>query len=424
MRLLIRRALILDPDSPHHKKRLDVFIKKGVITRIGRNLRVSADHVVQSRNLHVSPGWLDIGAQCGEPGYEHREDLRSLSAAAIAGGYTAVACFPNTLPPIHSKSEIEYIRNRSTSLPIHVYPIGAISVDCAGNDLAELYDMHAAGAIAFSDGRNPAIHPGLMLRALLYVRGFDGLIISRPDEWQISPEGQIHESGTSVSLGLKGIPSIREYLMLERDLKLLEYSGSRLHAFALTTAESLALVRQVRRSGLHVSSSAPAMHLLMEDESLAEFNTSLKVLPPLRARSDRKALIRGIKDGTIDCIVSNHEPVEEEHKKMEFAYADFGSTGLETAFAMAHTACMDSVPLDTLVGCFSRNPRKILGLPVPAIKEKEAADLTLFDPGIEWTVERHHLMSKSQNAAALGLSVTGGVLGVVCKEVMHLASEK
>ena len=424
MRLLIRRALILDPHSPHHKKRLDILIKKGNIARIGRNLPVRADQVIQSGNLHISPGWLDIGAQGGEPGYEHREDLQSMSAAAISGGYTAVACFPNTRPVIHSKSEVEYIRNRSSALPIDVYPIGAISIDCDGKDLAELRDMHEAGAVAFSDGRKPMLDAGLMLRALHYSKGFGGLIVNRPDERQISGEGQMHESETSVFLGLKGIPAISEHIMTERDLRLLEYSGSRLHSYAVTTVESLSLIRQARKNGMQLTASTPAINLLLEDKNLEEFDTHLKIIPPLRTRVDRTALIRGIKDGTIDCIVSNHEPIEEEGKKMEFAYAAFGSTGLETAFALAHTACKGQVPMETLVNCFSLNPRKILRLPVPVIKEQESANLTLFDPDIEWTVAPGHLNSKSSHAAALGQSLTGCVVGVVYKNTVHLVPEK
>lgn len=424
MRLLIRRATILDPRSPHHKKRLDILIKKGIITRIGRNLPVRADMVIQSGNLHLSPGWLDIGAQGGEPGYEHRENLQSLSSAAVTGGYTAVACFPNTDPAIQSKSEVEYIRNRSKGLPIDVYPIGALSVCCEGKDLAELRDMHEADAIAFSDGRKTVLHAGLMLRALQYAKGFGGLIINRPDERSISGDGQMHESETSVRLGLKGMPAIAEQMMMERDTRLLAYTGGRLHAFAISTADSLALIRQAKKDGLAISSSVAAMNLLLEDTDLVEFDTPLKVIPPLRARTDRNALIRGIKDGTIDCIVSNHEPVEEERKKMEFAYAAFGSTGLETAFALAHTACKGQIPLETIIQCLSTNPRQILGMPAPVIQEKEHANMTFFDPEIEWTVSAEHLKSKSTNAAALGRTLTGCVVGVVHKNTVHLAPEK
>jgi dihydroorotase len=424
MRLLIKRALILDPHSRHHRKRLDVYVKKGIITRIGRNLKVTADAIVQSGNLCISPGWLDIGAQGGEPGYEHREDLASLAQAAIAGGYTGIACFPNTKPALHSKSEIEFIRNKSASLPIDVFPIGSISEDCAGKDLAELYDMHATGAVAFSDGRVPTAHAGLMLRALQYVLSFNGLIINRPDDRYISPEGQIHESETSIGLGLKGIPSIREHIMLERDLRILEYTGSRLHTYAISTAESTSLLRQAVKSGLRASGSVVAANLLLEDSDVADFDTNLKVLPPLRARSDRKALIRAVKDGVINCIVSNHEPVEEEHKKMEFGNADFGSTGLETAFALANTACLEQVPLEDLVAFFAQNPRDVLGLKVPLVDEKEDANLTLFDPEITWTVALEHLTSRSANAAALGRELQGCVLGVVSKGTFHLAAEK
>jgi dihydroorotase len=421
---LIKRALILDPNSRHHRKRLDVYVKKGVIARVGRNLKVTADAIVQSGNLCLSPGWLDIGTQVGEPGYEHREDLVSLSKAAIAGGYTGIACFPNTKPVLQSKSEIEFITNKARGLPIALYPIGSISENCHGMDLAELYDMHTTGAVAFSDGRTPVSHAGLMFRALQYVLSFKGLVINRPDDRYISPEGQINESEVSIGLGLKGIPSIREHIMLDRDLRILEYSGSRLHAYGISTNESTSLLRQAVKSGLDVTSSVVAANLLLEDADISDFETNLKVLPPLRGRADRKALLRAVKDGIITCIVSNHEPVEEERKKMEFANADFGSTGLETAFAMANTACLEQVPLEDLVACFAQNPRKILGLDVPLIDAGESAEMTLFDPEILWTAAPEHLASRSHNAAALGRELQGCVLGVVTKGTFHLAAEK
>jgi dihydroorotase len=347
-----------------------------------------------------------------------------MSQAALSGGYTAVACFPNTDPPIHSKSEVEYIRNRSRSLPIDIYPIGAVSQGCEGKELAELRDMYEAGAVGFSDGRKTLLHSGLMLRALQYCRGFGGLVINRPDDRSLSGEGQMHESETSVLMGLKGMPDLSEHVMIERDFRLLEYSASRLHCYGISSGETLNLIRQAKRSKLQLSASVPAINLLLEDINLGEFDADLKVIPPLRGGVDRRALIRGIKDGTIDCIVSNHEPVEEERKKMEFAYAGFGSTALETAFAMAHTACKGQVALETLISCLSNNPRTLLGLPIPLIREEQVANLTLFDPDVEWTVQPGHLRSKSMNAAALGRALTGCVVATIHKNAVHLAPEK
>ncbi len=419
MRLLLRRALVIDPRSPHHGKRLDLLVRRGKIEAIGRNLNDSADHELKSANLCVSPGWLDIGAQSGEPGLEHREDLSTLARAALAGGYTGVVCFPNTAPPIDSKSSVEYILNRSKALPIHIYPIGTISEHCRGTDLAELRDMHAAGALAFSDGRNPVTNTGLLQRALEYTRSFNGLVIDRPYDASLSPDGQMHESAVNVRLGLMGIPSHAEVSIIDRNLHLLTYSRSRLHLYALSAAGSIPLIRKARRSGLDVSASVAAINLLLDDSALEDFDTNLKVMPPLRSNGDRSALVRGLRDGVIDCIVSNHEPVEEERKKMEFDYAGFGATGLETAFAVAHTALHSQVALERIIHCLCHGPRELTGVPVPEIRKNAEAELTLFDPDTVWTVSPEDLKSRSANCPVLGRQLTGRVLGVVAKGALH-----
>lgn len=419
MRILIRRALVLDPASTHHKKRLDILVRNGTIERIGRSLTDKASHTVESDNLHVSVGWVDTGTQVGEPGLEHREDLESVSRAAIAGGYTRLICFPNTDPALHSKSEVEYIRNRSRSLPVDVLPVGAISRNCKGVDIAEMQDMHNAGAVAFSDGRNPVGDSGLMLRALQYVKTFGGLIVNRPYDRHLSPHGQVHESRTSVRMGMPGIPGMAERMMLERDLRLLEYAGSRLLSYGVSTSTAISLIRSARKSGLAVHATVPAVNLLLRDEDVEAFDTNLKVMPPLRGRTDRNALIRGIRDGTITCICTNHEPIEEERKKLEFAHAAFGSTGLETAFAMACTALKGKVKIEDIVRCFAIGPREVFDLPVPRIIQNESAELTLFDPDVSWTVSAGDLRSRSRNCAAMGQTLKGKVIGVITKGVLR-----
>lgn len=423
MRILIKRAQILDPHSRHHKKRLDIFIRAGRIERIARDVREKADAVVEGDNLHVSPGWTDIGTQVGEPGFEHREDLQSVSQAAIKGGFTRLVCFPNTDPAIHSKSEVEYIRSRSATLPVTILPCGAVSRSCEGKDLAEMQDMDHAGAVAFTDGRYPIDDAGLMLRALQYVKTFDSIVINRPFERQLAAGGQINESRMSAMLGMKGIPELSERIALERDLRLLEYASSRLLVYGISTSGSLALLRSARNAGMPINATVPALNLLASDTDLEDFDTNLKVLPPLRTESDRKALVSGIFDGTITCICSNHEPLEEEQKKLEFAHAGFGSTGLETAFAIANTALKGRVKIEEIVRCFTEGPAEALKLPPARIAKGNPADLTLFDPDAEWTVMREDLRSRSKNAAALGRELKGKVRGVVSKGRYHSAEE-
>ena len=419
MRLLIKRAVISDTASSHHKKKVDILIRDGKIEKIGRALNVRADRTIEYPNLHVSQGFCDIGAQAGEPGFEHREDLTSLSKAAIAGGYTTVACFPNTHPAIDSKSGVEYILNRSKSLPIDIYPIGAITTGATGNDIAEMHDMHQSGAVGFSNGRQPISDTGIMLLALQYVKTFNGVVLNRPHDARLSPGGQIHESEVSASLGMKGIPTISEQLMLERDLRLLEYAGSRLHVFGISSRIAVQLIRAAQRRDKQLSASVPALNLLMTDRSLTDFNTNLKVMPPLRTLSDRSALIRGIRDGVISSIVSNHEPYEEELKDLEFARAEFGISGIQTTFSTARTALKDEVELEDMIRCLTDGPRQILNLASNPVSQGNVAELTFFDPDAEWEPDEDRWHSTSENNPFFGKPLTGKVYGVFKDGELH-----
>lgn len=419
MRILIKRAVIIDPLSKHHGKKRDIYIAKGRIEEIGRNLDLKADSVVKAGNLHVSQGWCDIGSQIGEPGYEHRETIQSVSRAATAGGYTTIAPFPNTNPVLDNRSSIEYVINRARETAVHVAPIGAITEGARGENIAELQDMTTGGAVAFSDGRTALQHTGVMLIALQYVRKFNGLIINRPFVDNLVAGGQMHESAVSTSLGMRGFPPMSESIMLSRDLKLLEYSDSRLHAFGISSTEAVEVLKNAVKAKLAVSASVPAANLYLTDEDLMDFDTNYKVLPPLRENADRKALVRGVKRGIISCIVSNHEPYEEEQKKLEFAHAEFGSTGLQTAFGMANASMAESLSIDEIIHCFTAGPRDVLGLINPVIEKGGLAELTLFDPALEWSMQIDQLISKSKNSAGLGLPLRGKALATVNKGLLH-----
>lgn len=416
MRILIKRALIIDPLSKHHQKKRDLFIRSGKIERIGRGLDMKCDKHIEQSGLHVSPGWCDIGTQIGEPGYEHREDIESVAKAAISGGYTTLACFPNTNPVLDTKSSVAYVRKRSEYTGVQILPIGAVTKGAEGKDISEMQDMHSTGAVSFSDGRNALSHSGIMQLALQYVKSFDGVIINRPFDALLAPNGQIHESVVSTSLGMRGLPAISERIMLERDILILEYTESRLHVFGISSADSVNLVKAALKADLRISCSVPAMNLLYTDEKLADFDTNFKVMPPLRETKDRKALIRGVLDGTIQSICSNHEPLEEECKKLEFANADFGSTGLQTAFGIANTALEGKASVEQIVHCFSHGPRQILGLPMQTIEEGAEAELTLFDPTAKWTPTLDTLTSKAHNSAALGSALVGRSIGTIYRD--------
>lgn len=411
MKLLIRKATILQPGSAPSAKK-DILIENGIIKKIARSITDAKAKVITSDNLHVSPGWLDIGAQCGQPGFEYRETYVSMGKAARAGGYTALATFPRTNPPIQSRLEIEYIQQIRPTVAVKLYPIGAVSQELEGKDLTEIIDMIHAGVTGFSDGRKNPIETGLLTRALEYVIPYRSVIIDFPLDRTITANGQMHEGIVSTSMGLTGIPSVGEEITVQRDIQLAAYTQSRLHFHALSAATSIPLVQRAKADKIAITADVPALHLLLEDKDVGDFDSHLKVLPPLRTSKDRKALIKGLKDGVIDHISSIHQPMEVETKECEFTFASFGSIGLETAFGAAHTALRDVMSVTDIVSKFCEGPRSILGIEVPQISKDEKADLTLFDPDLKWQYEgtRHSL---SQNDALKGRTFTGKVIGTI-----------
>ncbi|MCB0522955.1 MAG: dihydroorotase [Saprospiraceae bacterium] len=417
MQLLIKNARIIDGTSEHQPQ--DILIKNGLIAEIGANIPLSKDaQVWESKNLCVSPGWMDVGVQICDPGFEHREDMRSAVSAAEAGGFTAIACMPNTSPALHSKSEILYVKNKSEGLksPVTVHPIGAISLGCEGKDLAELMDMNNAGAVAFSDGSKAIQDAGLLLRAIQYARSFNGMVFNEPYYKSIASGGQMHEGKVSTSLGLRGIPALAEELMVQRDLSLLDYSGGRLHIHLISTANSVAMIRAAKKAGKQVTCSVAIANLCFTDEKMVDFDSYWKIQPPLRSQDDKKTLLQGLADGTIDFICSNHTPWDEEAKNLEFPFAKFGMLGLETAFALCRTFLPKSFSLNDLVEKLSLAPRRLLGLPVPEIAKGAIANLTVFDPDQEWTFEANYIKSKSKNSPFIGQKFKGKVIGIINNE--------
>jgi dihydroorotase len=427
--LLLRNIHIIAPaQADLDGQNRDIFINDdGKIERIAAANSLKADdktRVFDVPNAHVSIGWFDVGPLTGDPGLEHRETLETVSQAAMAGGFTTLAPFPNTEPAVHSKSEILYIKNRTQSYLVDFQPIGALSVNCDGKDMAEMLDMRAAGAIAFGDGRRTTQDAGLLLRGLQYAKIFDGLIFNRPNDKSTSPHGQMHEGVVSTSLGLPAIPSMAEEMMVQRDLHLVRYSDSRLHFHNLSTVRSVALVRQAKEQGLRVTASVAALNLCFSDDILRGFDTNFKVMPPLREAEDIAALIEGLADGTIDFITSNHAPIDEEGKNLEFAYADFGAIGLETTFGLINKYLHNQFTINDLVRFFAENPRRVLGLPLPNIAEGELANLTIFDPTTEWTFTAKDIRSKSKNSPLIGAILRGPILGVVNRKQFQISNSK
>lgn len=413
MKYLIKQATVIEPTSVLHQQVLDILIHDGKITAIAPNIPSEDALILTFPNLHISIGWLDIGVQTGEPGLEQREDLQSVTQAAASGGFTAIALFPNTQPVVHSRTDVLFFRNFAKHNLVDLFPIGAVTWNTDGKDISEMYDMYQYGAVAFSDGKQSIQHAGVMLRALEYVKSFDGIIINHPNDQMIAADGQMHEGTMSTRLGLPGIPRLAEELMLHRDLELLAYTQSRLHVQNISTAAAVSMIRQAKQKGLRVTASLSAMHLALTDDALDGFQVQCKVQPPLRESSDIYALIEGLKDGTIDTITSNHVPLELEAKMLEFPYAKAGAIGLETTFAVAHTALGASYSLSDLITCLTKQSRTLLDIAIPKIAVGEIADLTLFDPTKVWTFERQAIQSKSQNTPFIGKEFKGKVLGIV-----------
>lgn len=419
MKVLIQQAQINDPGSAHNGSRSDILIESGVIKDIQSVINVSADRVISGHDLHVSPGWVDPFAHFADPGQEHKETLQSGAAAAAAGGFTDVFVLPNTQPVIDTKSQVEYVKHKSAALPVNIYPLGAVTKHTDGKDLAEMYDMRASGAIAFSDGMHPVQSAGVLVKALQYVSTFNGVVIQIPDDRSIAPHGLMHEGIVSVRLGLSGKPMMAEELLVARDIKLARYAGSRLHFTGVTSPKSLSYIRRAKESGIQVTCSVTPYHLFFTDSDIEQYNTNLKVYPPLRTGVEVEALREAVLDGTVDCIATHHLPHETDSKVVEFESAAFGMIGLETCYAALKTA-MPTVSESKWAELLSLNARKIFGLEEKHIEKDLPASVTIYQPAEPIKVTESFFRSRSRNSAFIGKNLTGKVWGIINGEKISI----
>ncbi len=419
MNILIKSAHIIDSKSAHNGKVMDVLIENGTIKSIKSKIVPEKNvKVIESENLHLSTGWLDMQVSFCDPGFEHKEDIESGIKAAASGGFTGVAVVSSTNPSIHSKAEVLYIKNKTADSILDVYPIGTLSFKQEGQDISEMYDMKMAGAVAFSDDKKAIGNSGLLLRALLYAQNFDGLIITHCDEKSISNDGKMNEGVVSTQLGLKGIPALAEELMVDRNIFLAEYTNAAIHISNVSTHKSVELIRQAKAKGLKVTASATIYNIALEDSLLNGFDSNYKLNPPLRTKTDIEALKKGIVDGTIDCLSCDHRPQDIESKEVEFDYASNGMIGLESAFGLLNSN-KGKIKLETLIETITSGPRKILKLKEIKVAEGEIANITLFNPNKEWVFEKKHIQSKSANTPFLGTTFTGKVIGIINNKQSH-----
>jgi len=413
MKILLKQVTIADTFSPYNGSVKDILVTNGSVHSIGDSLHAD-DADAQVDGGTVSPGWVDIFSHFCDPGLEYRETLESGAASAAAGGFTQGFVLPNTSPAVQNKSQVEYIVQKSKALPVTIHPLAAVTRGLEGKELAEMYDMYGSGAVAFSDGTAPVESPGLMLKALQYVKAFNGVIVQVPLDKSIGRHGLMNEGIISTRLGLPGMPAIAEELTIQRDIELLRYAESKLHITGVSTAKGLGLIQKAKADGLNITCSVAPYQVFFCDEDLQEYDTNLKVNPPLRTREDMMALREGVSNGTIDCIASHHMPQNWDSKTCEFEYAKNGMLGLQTAYAAVNTAIM-GLSDKRIAELFSINARVIFGLPAATITEGATAELTLFAGSEAFVLQREGIKSKSQNTPFVQKPLMGSVKGVIAK---------
>ena len=408
MNTIIRDAKIIDSESPFHNQTVDILIVDGSIKKIGTSLPNTENTTeVELDNLHVSQGWFDSSVSLGEPGFEERETIANGLDVAARSGFTAIALQPNSYPIIDNQSQINFVKSKAYAHATQLFPIGALTKGNEGKDMTELFDMKNAGAVAFGDYNKSLDNANLLKIALQYVQDFDGLVIAFAEDSNIKGSGVANEGIVSTRLGLKGIPNLAEELQIARNLFLLEYTGGKLHIPTISTAKSVQLIKDAKAKGLNVTCSVAVHHLALTDSTLEGFDTRYKVSPPLRTEIDRKALLAGILDNTIDMITSDHNPIDIEHKKMEFDLAKNGTIGLESAFGALQTV----LPLEKVIEKLTAG-KATFGIESQTIAEGSKANITLFNPNGKSKFTKENILSKSKNSAFLGIEIKGKSYGI------------
>lgn len=424
-KILLQDVHLIDPNSKFHDQIVSILVKDGAIEQISKD-KLAADQdtqLITGDGLHVSPGWVDTHVQLSDPGYEYKESLEALSKAAVKGGFTTLLAYPNTSPVIDNAHMVDSLKQRTQNLAVNIRLAGSITQGAEGKELAEMYDMHQHGALAFTDGSHPLQHAGLVQRALLYTQSFDGLLIQYPTDQNLTKGGQMHEGEVSAKLGMKGIPAIAESMGTVRDLHLQKYVGGRIHFHPITTADAINYINHAGIEQGKVSMGTNITYLAHQDEDLVEYDTHFKLLPPLRDQQEINAIVEAIKTGKIKVLGTGHQAQGIEEKKLQFENAEAGILGLQTAFSVAYEKLVKAghISLNRLIELICHEARQLLALPAATIEEGGLAELTVFAPNSDWTLDPSQIPSRAKNSPYLGQKLSGKVFGIIQKGKFHSA---
>lgn len=413
MSILLKQIKIVCPTSSFNNKTVDVLIEGGKIVDIKKTISENSNlKLVTGKNLLLSIGWFDMLATSGEPGFEHKETLNSLIKTAASGGFTGIAIHSNNQPQFNNKAQIEYVLNNTKNKITNVYPLGTVTVNSNGKELSEMYDMKLSGSVAFSDYKHPIKDAGNVYRALQYANNINSLILLHCNDESLSHGGQMNEGEASTKLGLKGMPAFAEEIMLARNISILEETGGKLHINNISTKGSIELIKKAKANGLNITCGVSAINLVLDDNELVEFNSNLKLNPPLRTKKDVTALKNAIESEIIDVIVSDHCPHDTESKELEFDLAEFGAIQIQTAIPNLLEKYKEK-DLSKVIDSLTINPRKILGLEIPTLEINSDANLTIFSQDESFDYDKEYNASLSNNSHLLNTNIQSKVIGVI-----------
>jgi dihydroorotase len=419
MQVLIKSAKIVLPGNTLNGSTQDILINNGIIVSVEPKIQVerTVDEVIEGSNLHIAPGFFDFRSRLGEPGFEYRETFESYTNAARAGGFTGAQIMPSTEPKVSTAPILKDLINRGSKFPFNFLFAGTLSNDKLGKQMASLFDMHACGASSFSDDKQPIENSNLMLKALLYASNFNGLVISFPLDVQMADGAQVNESPFTTTLGLRGIPNIAESVAVNRDLLLAEHTKAKLHFAGISTKEAVNKLAEKQTN--EVSADVSIINLAFTDNDLNNFDSNLKVMPPLRTNEDKEELITALKKGIIKIVTSDHTPLGIEEKDLEFEYAKFGAATIESTFNVLLQNLGDE-NLELLVNLLSVEPRKRLGLEIPKLEANEKADLVLFDPHGSTHKTKNDFKTLGYNNPFVNKELPGKILGSILGDSIYL----